>query len=108
MAGYVEQTLAPDERVLLRGRLTLANAWFWFFIAALIVSDGVAAWAGGHPIVGFTLIFMAVGGLVVPPILRCLTNELALTNKRVISRVGVLTISTTELRIEKIERAKAT
>lgn len=86
MASYIDSNLTNGERVVLR-----ANVSWWSQIWLLLFGVlGLAAFG-----LGLILIIIAV--------VRVLTTELALTNKRVIAKTGWIARSTIELRLDKVE-----
>jgi len=76
--GYVESNLMKGETVLYRGRLH----WIIFF------------W----PVLLFFLIVPLIGALI-----RNATSEFAVTSRRVIVKVGLITRTTLELNLSKVE-----
>ena len=86
MGGYVDANLIKDERVLHRGALSV--------------------WALSLPgLLGLVLIpFYGLGLLILAlVVIRYYTTELAVTNKRVIVKVGWIGRNTIEMNLNKIE-----
>lgn len=102
MASYVESSLLPGEKVLYKGRLSVKAYWFTItmgFFGALII--GIAALSeGSGKAIFFFLLFLWL--MAYPYVARAVT-ELAITNKRVISKFGLISRKTVELRLDKIE-----
>jgi uncharacterized membrane protein YdbT with pleckstrin-like domain len=104
MATYIESTLAPDERVIAEGRIT---NWIWFWpIVLAIVAFGVmlainARWR--NLILVDVLILAAIVYELSHPLIRQRTTNLVVTDRRVISKVGLISRHTQEIRLAKIE-----
>jgi uncharacterized membrane protein YdbT with pleckstrin-like domain len=101
VAGYIETTLSKGEIVLLQTKISLLPYILRFIAGAFFVVAAIGATAASE---GAVLILAGIAALLIaPPLLRYFTNELALTNKRVVARFGILSLSTLEIRLEKIE-----
>jgi uncharacterized membrane protein YdbT with pleckstrin-like domain len=101
IASYLEQTLLKDERILLQTKIALRRYIGSFVLGGASFVFGIAAIADGAR---FGWLFVGLTPLlIVPPILRYLTSELALTNRRVVAKCGFITLRTQEIRLEKIE-----
>lgn len=86
MSSYVDDALIADERVIHLGNISL---WSLFIPIGL----GVVT----LPLYGIGLIFLLVAYV------RYKTTELAITNKRVIAKFGLIQRSTVEIGMDKIE-----
>lgn len=86
MASYVESALTKAERVVYQGKVSI-----WSLMPLLLIG----------------LIFLAFYGLGIlfwaAAAIRYFTTELAITNKRVIAKFGLISRSTIEINIQKIE-----
>lgn len=87
MATYAEQSLGPNERIVHRGQLH----WLIYF------------W----PVV-WTVVTFGFGAIITVPwiilnIIRQMTTDLVITNRRVIFKVGLISRNTIELRLNKVE-----
>lgn len=83
MASYLEQGLGRDEQIVATGNIT---GWIWL-----------------GPIILTVITFGILCPLLLFPLLRQKTTELAVTNKRVVAKFGFISRRTIELRIQKIE-----
>ncbi|MBF6615482.1 MAG: PH domain-containing protein [Candidimonas sp.] len=86
MAAYVDKVLTKGEKVLYQGRV---SAWSLMseFIFGLV-----------------TLPFFGFGALIwAGALIRYFTTELAITNKRVIAKFGLISRSTIEINLQRIE-----
>lgn len=113
--SYVQQNLNPGERVLYTTRLHWVVLYRSIFVDAVfsIAGLGLLGWAfmGKHTergeaqiagMVGVALLI--IGGLVLAfASMRRNATEMAVTNKRVIIKVGYLTKRTIELFLSKVE-----
>lgn len=80
--SYVNQNLISNERVLRRAKIT---NWSYLIPACMV------------PVFGIGLI------LLILAFIRQITTELALTDKRVIAKVGLISRRTIEQRLTKVE-----
>ena len=113
--SYVQQNLNPGESVLYTTRLHWIVLYRSILVDAVfsLAGIGLLGWAviGKHAergeaqmagIAGFTLI--VVGGIILAlAAVRRNATEMAVTNKRVIIKVGYLTKRTIELFLSKVE-----
>ena len=97
--GYVDSNLLPNEHVTYRARLH--RIIYLVPVCALLVALGVGL-ASGSWIAGGML---AVIGLLllVPPWIRSISSEFAVTNKRVLVKVGLIRRHSLELLLQKVE-----
>jgi uncharacterized membrane protein YdbT with pleckstrin-like domain len=113
--GYVQNNLNPGERILYATHLHWIVLWRSIFAEAIFTAAGLAllvwAVAGKHTergqaqaagIAGLALILFGSIILVIAVIRRNAT-EMAVTNKRIIIKVGFLTKRTIELFLAKVE-----
>lgn len=86
MASYIDGALIKDEKVVYTGHISLWSLAPLILLGILLL----AAW-------GIGLIFFLVA------FIRYKTTELAITNKRVIAKLGFISRKTIELNINKVE-----
>lgn len=86
MASYVDSVLTPGERVLHLGRV---SGWsqFWLWALGLLLL----------PLFGAGLIPLAIGWI------NLRTTELAVTERRIIAKFGLISRETIEIKVERIE-----
>ncbi|WP_342243230.1 PH domain-containing protein [Pseudomonas sp. OTU5201] len=85
MASYVESSLTKGERVIYQGRISL-----WSLLP--------------HIVIGFLLLTLLIGVLFwIVAAIRYFTTELAITNKRVIAKTGLISRTSIEINLSKIE-----
>jgi uncharacterized membrane protein YdbT with pleckstrin-like domain len=96
--SYVNNSLIPDERVVYRTRLSLL-IFTWPVLFGLL--------ALGALFLGFRMTAAALAVLALlfalPKYVDYVTSEFAVTNKRLIVKVGVLRRRTIELQLAKVE-----
>lgn len=86
MASYVESVLNPGERILHSGQVSgWSQFWLWVLGAVLM------------PFFGLGLIPLAIGWI------NLKTTELAVTERRVIAKFGLVSRETIEIKVERIE-----
>lgn len=96
--GYVDSNLLPNEQVTYRARL---HRIIYLFPFCLFVIAIVVAIAGGR----WTALALAVLALItmLPPWVRSISSEFAVTNKRVLVKVGLVRRHSLELLLQKVE-----
>jgi uncharacterized membrane protein YdbT with pleckstrin-like domain len=106
MTSYIDNTLSADERILLDTKISLRPHIVRFVVGAFFLLGAITTFmmpSSATPM-GYAIAMALIALLfIAPPILRYFTSELALTNKRVVSRFGIISISTLEIRLDKIE-----
>lgn len=85
MASYIDSNLTTNERVIKNAKVSWWSQW------AMILLGILTIWFL------FGIVFFVVA------VVRVMTTELALTNKRVIAKTGFIRRDTVELRLEKVE-----
>ncbi|MBU2537860.1 MAG: PH domain-containing protein [Proteobacteria bacterium] len=86
MATYVESTLTKGEQVAYQGKVSLFSLAPLFLLGLVLIS-----------VYGLGLLFWIAAAI------RYFTTELAITNKRVIAKFGLISRSTIEINLQKIE-----
>jgi uncharacterized membrane protein YdbT with pleckstrin-like domain len=97
--GYVDSNLLPNEHVTYRARLH--RIIYLLPVCVLIVALAVAL-ASGSWIAGGILGLIGLL-LLVPPWIRSISSEFAVTNKRVLVKVGLVRRHSLELLLQKVE-----
>jgi uncharacterized membrane protein YdbT with pleckstrin-like domain len=85
MTAYVEQALTQGERVIHLGRTSWWSLFWWLFFGVLLA------------VVGVGLVLLGIAWV------KQRSTELAVTNKRVITKFGFIRRDTVELNIHKVE-----
>ncbi len=91
MASYVESVLTPGERVVHVGHV---SAWsqFWMWVLGVVLL----------PVFGIGLVPLAIGWINIR------TTELAVTERRIIAKFGLIRRDTIEIKVERIESMQVT
>jgi uncharacterized membrane protein YdbT with pleckstrin-like domain len=97
--GYVERNLLPNEQITYRARLH--RIIYLLPACVLIIAALVGLGGGGHVAAG-VLAGIAVL-LFVPPWIRAGSSEFAITNKRVLIKIGLVRRHSLELLLQKVE-----
>jgi uncharacterized membrane protein YdbT with pleckstrin-like domain len=96
--GYVDSNLLPNEQVTYRAHLH--RIVYLLPVCVLIVAVAVAILGGGFIALGVGVIGLI---LLVPPWIRSISSEFAVTNKRVLVKVGLVRRHSLELLLSKVE-----
>jgi uncharacterized membrane protein YdbT with pleckstrin-like domain len=96
--GYVDSNLLPNEQVTYRARLHRIIYLFPFCLFLIAIAVAIA---GGR----WTALALAVLALItmLPPWVRSISSEFAVTNKRVLVKVGLVRRHSLELLLQKVE-----
>lgn len=103
MTNYVNASLLPDEHIVYQGRRSIRASWliigffgFWAFIlgVASIMSDQAEL-----------MRYAALGCVFAAacPFIERRVTELAITNKRIIAKFGLISRQTIEINLHKVE-----
>ena len=105
--GYVETILEPGERVTHRAHLH----WIIYWRAVVLMLIGglmcFTADSNGVAIIGFILVLLGALSLLRAAIARW-TTEIAVTNRRVILRHGLIRRDTIEINMPQVESVYGT
>jgi uncharacterized membrane protein YdbT with pleckstrin-like domain len=97
--GYVESNLLPNEQITYRANIH----WIIYafpaivFLIAIIVGLSGGGWIASGVIVAIAVV------LFLPPWIRAASSEFAITNKRVLIKVGLIRRHSLELLLQKVE-----
>ena len=97
--SYVERNLLPGEEITYRARLHRIIYFLpdCMFVIALLVGFGGGGWIAAG-------IVAAIGVMLfIPPWVRSSSSEFAITNKRVLIKVGLVRRHSVELLLQKVE-----
>ena len=100
MSSYVEGSLVAGEQVLYTGHISKWSVWGHMLLTALFLVAAAALIA--IPIAGVIALLIAIL-LAVITYVKLHTTELAITNKRLVAKFGLISRSTVELNINKVE-----
>jgi uncharacterized membrane protein YdbT with pleckstrin-like domain len=97
--GYVDSSLLPNEHVTYRARL---HRIIYLLPVCVLIVALVVALVSGSWIAGGVLGLIGIV-LLVPPWIRSISSEFAVTNKRVLVKVGLVRRHSLELLLQKVE-----
>ena len=101
MASYVESIVGDGEQVLYVGKLSFFSILPSIIGGGLLVIVGLAASIAAGPL---SIVWIALGALALAVgFIKRSSTELAVTNRRVIAKFGLVRRSTVELNLSKIE-----
>jgi LPXTG-motif cell wall-anchored protein len=108
MTSYVESVLAPGEKIVYRARISRWKFLLYYLVGILALAGGPAALiiTGDRSQTGFILagITMLAGLLILlVAAIRRNTTELVLTNRRIITKRGLISRDTVEMNLSKVE-----
>jgi uncharacterized membrane protein YdbT with pleckstrin-like domain len=87
--SYIDKMLTDGEQVIYQAYLSMWSQFVLVLVGIVFL-----------PVFGVGLL------LLLWTWLKCITTEISITNKRIISKVGIFNRSTMELRLDKIESIK--
>ncbi len=100
--GYVDSQLLPGEKVVYRSRLHWQIFLLPGLVAGILLLGSIAAFVYGITVAGLFFLIMA-GFLILIPFIKRANSEFAVTNKRIIVKLGFFTTRTLELLHSKVE-----
>ena len=97
--SYVERNLLPNEEITYRARLHRIVYFLpdCVFLVAVLVGLAGGAWIAAAVIAAIGVV------LFIPPWIRSASSEFAITNKRVLVKVGLIRRHSLELLLQKVE-----
>jgi membrane protein YdbS with pleckstrin-like domain len=108
MSSYVDSVLADGERIVYRVHVSHWKFFLSYLLGVLFIATAVAAYANGSaynmdsPVVA--LILIVVGAVIIlSAVIRRSTTELVLTNRRIITKRGLVARNTVEMNLNKVE-----
>jgi len=99
--GYVEKNLMPGERIVYSTRLH----WIVYTPAIIAAAAGIAMMFFGSDlaVLGISMTFVIAPLVAVPAWVAVKTSEFAITDKRVMVKVGLIRRHTLEMQLAKVE-----
>jgi uncharacterized membrane protein YdbT with pleckstrin-like domain len=98
--SYVSDNLMPGERVVFETKVH----WVVYLAPALLLAFALGMWYGNPELGDFaTFVFLLAFAVGLSAWVRQSTSEFAVTDKRLIAKVGLLRRTTMEMRLSKIE-----
>lgn len=103
MGSYIDSNLITNERVIKEAKVSWWSQWPFFLFGGFFLLSGMGASLTPNEDGGGGVILFVAVAFIVFAIIRVISTELALTNKRVIAKTGFIRRDTIELRLEKVE-----
>ena len=100
--SYVDSQLLPGENVMYRSKLHWQVFLVPGFFAGILLLASIGLFGSGAKGTGLILLILA-GLLILVPFIKRANSEFAVTNKRIIVKLGVFTTRTVELLHTKVE-----
>jgi len=106
MASYVESVLAGGEKIIHRASISHWNFALSYLIGAALVAAGFAALfiSNRKEVIAGAVVALALGIIVLlAAAIRRATTELVLTDRRIITKRGLISRDTVEMNLAKVE-----
>jgi uncharacterized membrane protein YdbT with pleckstrin-like domain len=107
MSSYVDSVLSEGERIVYRANVSHWKYFPSYLLGTLFLAGGAAAWlmgAQGSSWFVVSLAALAVGlFVIIAALIRRSTTELVLTDRRIITKRGLVSRSTVEMNLAKVE-----
>ena len=103
MASYVNASLLPDEHIVYQGRRSIRASWLIIgFFGFLALSFGMASIMSDQ---AEPMRYAALGCAFIAacPFIERHVTEIAITNKRIIAKFGLISRQTIEINLHKVE-----
>jgi hypothetical protein len=108
LSSYVDSVLAEGERIVYRAHISRWKFFLSYLLGVLFVLAGIAAYARrsdigtDSPIPAAILVVVGIL-LFLVAVVRRWTTELVLTNRRIITKQGLVARNTVEMNLGKVE-----
>jgi len=97
--SYVENNLLPNEQITYRAKLH----WIIYLLPVAVFAIAIlVVLMGGGEVAGIAIAIIAIV-MLGPPWIRSTSSEFAITNRRVLIKVGLVRRHSLELLLQKIE-----
>jgi uncharacterized membrane protein YdbT with pleckstrin-like domain len=97
--GYVERNLLPNEEITYQARLH----WIIYALPAVVFVIAILLALGGGGWIAGSVLGVIAFALFLPPWIKASSSEFAITNKRVLIKVGLVRRHSLELLLQKVE-----
>ena len=95
MGRYIEENLARDEKIIIKAQVTWLSQFWYLLFGGLFVLLALPSKSFLFFLIGVVFIAIAV--------VHVITTELALTNRRIIAKSGLIRRNTIELKVNRVE-----
>src|SRR5258708_3578787 len=106
MASYVESVLAGGEKIIHRASISHWNFALSYLIGAALIAGGLAALfiSNRRDVYFGAAVALAIGlAALISAAIRRATTELVLTDRRIITKRGLISRDTVEMNLAKVE-----
>jgi uncharacterized membrane protein YdbT with pleckstrin-like domain len=108
MSSYVDSVLAADEKIVHRAAISRWKFFLSYFVGSLFLLAAVGAYVATENHAGESLAMIAVPlvlgiALILSAVIRRQTTELVLTDRRIITKRGLISRNTVEMNLNKVE-----
>jgi uncharacterized membrane protein YdbT with pleckstrin-like domain len=108
MSSYVDSVLAGDERIVHRAAISRWKFFLSYLVGSLFLLAAVGAYVATENHAGESLAMIAVPlvlgiALILSAVIRRQTTELVLTDRRIITKRGLISRNTVEMNLNKVE-----
>ena len=108
MSSYVDSVLAEGERIVYRAHVSRWKFFLSYLVGGLFLAAAVATYVAGSRYTAesatLAAILFAIGLVVLfSAVVRRWTTELVLTNRRIITKRGLVARDTVEMNLSKVE-----
>jgi uncharacterized membrane protein YdbT with pleckstrin-like domain len=97
--GYVENNLLPNEEITYQARLH----WIIYALPVVVFVIAILLVLGGGGWIAGSVLGVIAFVLFLPPWIKASSSEFAITNKRVLIKVGLIRRHSLELLLQKVE-----
>jgi uncharacterized membrane protein YdbT with pleckstrin-like domain len=97
--GYVERNLLPNEEITYQARLH----WIIYALPAVVFVIAILLVVGGGGWIAGSVLSVIAFVLLLPPWIKSSSSEFAVTNKRVLIKIGLVRRHSLELLLQKVE-----
>jgi uncharacterized membrane protein YdbT with pleckstrin-like domain len=103
VAAYINKVLEQGEQIAYRARLSPVS--YWPSVVLVVVGIVIAAVAGGLQVVEYIGVAVIIVGLLLAvwQWLQRATTEIAVTDRRVILKTGLISRRTVEINLTRVE-----
>ncbi len=108
MSSYVDSVLADDERIIYRAAISHWKFFLSYLVGGLFLLAALGAYVaiGEHvgSLLALVTILVVIGlTVILSAVIRRQTTELVLTDRRIITKRGLVSRNTVEMNLNKVE-----
>ncbi len=108
MSSYVDSVLAEGERIVYRAAISRWKFFLSYFVGNLLLLAGAGVFIANGTQTTQSLVMVAVllvagAAVILSAVVRRMTTELVLTDRRIITKRGLISRDTVEMNLSKVE-----